>query len=617
MRNGITLALALSAAGFAPAFAEDVASEAAPALTAAEALFKKVERSVVMVSHETALGSGFAVTPDGYILTNGHVVMAPTDEDPREVAKRITVTLYNEKKYTAKVVGHSLDPDVALIKIDLAAGDESLQPVVLGDSDAVRVGQRCFPFGSPQGLKRTLTAGIVSNIERTNLRTFTPIFQMDAAINHGNSGGPLFNEEGQVIGINTYGIDQGENLGFAIPINVAKVMRAHYLESGRFRRSAVPFMTFQMMDEVMAKALGADGGILVGFVVPGSEAEKAGFASGSVITAIDGVPVVGRTEADLLRFQWQMATGGIGNDRVFSLLRPVPGGEGVRTEITFRLVEDDPAPKSGHQVGEIPVLMYPDLGLGVQRVVMRSRLAYNLPAGDGVLVASVMAGSQAMKAGLTAGDLVTEIEGVKVSDPAAFDAEMGRHLRARKKQIIMQVTRDKSRFPTALAPYYTLAGKRVAVVVPAGDAAWVDLIRRSLEEVGAEVALVGAGGAPAADFDVKKADGVLLAGGAGARAFQDDAAVLDLVKRAAEAKRTVGAIGAGVLALVKGEPELASKKMTVSEEDAEALQALQAKYTGKPVERDGKVVTTTGFDKATVKQFIAAFRQALGNAKER
>ena len=218
--------LALAAA--LPAFAVDVEVPATPeaAESVGEALFRKVDHSVVMISHELALGSGFILTPDGTIMTNGHVVMAPDAEDPRDVAKRITVTLHNDRKYPARVIGHGLDPDVALIKIDLAPGDEPLVPVALGDSDAVRTGQRCFAFGAPQGLKRTLTAGIVSNADRTDLNTYMPIFQMDSPINPGNSGGPLFSEQGEVIGINTYG-GGGDGMGFAVPIHVAKVLREH------------------------------------------------------------------------------------------------------------------------------------------------------------------------------------------------------------------------------------------------------------------------------------------------------------------------------------------------------------------------------------------------------
>lgn len=156
-------------------------------------LFKKVDPSVVAIQHEKAGGSGFIISADGYILTNGHVVSDADNEDPKAVAKLITVVLSNEKKYKAKVIGLCLDPDVALIKIE---PESSLPIVEFADISAVKTGQKSYAIGMPVGHKRTLTGGIISNIANTELGTFTSVIQTDAAINPGNSGGPLFNEQG-------------------------------------------------------------------------------------------------------------------------------------------------------------------------------------------------------------------------------------------------------------------------------------------------------------------------------------------------------------------------------------------------------------------------------------
>lgn len=201
-------------------------------------LLKKIDPSVVTIQHEKGLGSGYIITPDGYIITNGHVVslLEHNMEDPKEIAKFITVIMSDDKRLTAQVIGHSLDPDVALIKINPA---KPLTAIELGNSDLVKAGQRVYAYGSPGGLKRTLTAGILSNTERTDLGTFTRVFQTDAPINPGNSGGPLLNEKGEVIGMNTYG-GGGEGIGFAIPINVIKILKEHFLKYGHFKRADLP-----------------------------------------------------------------------------------------------------------------------------------------------------------------------------------------------------------------------------------------------------------------------------------------------------------------------------------------------------------------------------------------
>ncbi len=601
-----SLVLVLALAAGSPALAEELAAAPEATESIGEALFKRVDPSVVMISHESALGSGFILTPDGYIMTNGHVVMAPDAEDPKDVAKRITVTLYDDRKYPARVIGHGLDPDVALIKIDLDPGDEPLAPVTLGDSDAVHAGQRCFAFGAPLGLKRCLTGGIVSNVDRTDLGTFVPIIQMDAPINHGNSGGPLFNEQGQVIGINTYGFEQGQNLGFAVPINVGKVLREHYLKHGRILRAAVPTVLFQHVDDVMGKALGIPSGVLVGHVIPGSEADRAGFLAGDVIVSLDGAPVSAHELADVQRFNWRLVTREVGSSVTFGLVRPRAGAEAEAREIVFQLRQDERAPRSGNQVGEVPARIYETLGLGVQEVGAKARLTFNLPDAPGVLVSVVQPGTSAQKAGLSQGDILTRIEGVATPDPDRFAEELEKALKGRKKAIRLEIQRQKQTIQTAMAPYYALAGKKVAVLEPAAEAEWMELLRRGMLEAGAELVLLPPGEVKAAEVDA-----LLLVGGPGSVAFQEDAAVAALVREAVKVKKTVAALGPAAVAVVKAEPSLLDKKMTTSEDQADKAMALQAKYTGKPVERDGKLITGTGFDKPAAKEFLKALVRAL------
>ncbi|MEX2606817.1 MAG: trypsin-like peptidase domain-containing protein, partial [Kiritimatiellia bacterium] len=186
-----------------------------PKVDIPEEIMEKVDPSVVSIQHEKAGGTGFIISEDGHILTNGHVVMGDDPELPTEPARRITIILNDDRKYSARVLGFSLDPDVALLKIDSFT---PLIPVEFADSREAAVGQRVFAVGTPVGLKRTFTSGILSNVRRTDLATETVVFQTDAAINSGNSGGPLFDRDGRVLGVNTYASRGQNNLGFTIPI---------------------------------------------------------------------------------------------------------------------------------------------------------------------------------------------------------------------------------------------------------------------------------------------------------------------------------------------------------------------------------------------------------------
>ena len=582
--------------------------EALPAAATGETLFRKVDPTVVTLQHERSLGSGFIISADGYILTNGHVVQGEDDEDPRAVAKRITVILSDERKYPGVVVGHCLDPDVALVKIQ----PEAPLPVVeFGDSDACCAGQHCYAFGSPKGLKRTLTEGILSNVECTGMNTFSILIQTDAAINKGNSGGPLFNEKGQVLGLNTYSRTDAQNVSFAVPINVAKAMKEHYLKWGRFRRADLPTVVFEDLYEDLAQALGVSGGVLIDHVVPGSGAEAAGLKPGDVVAAVDGAAVSARNPGELRRFVWSFVTREVGARIVLRILRPRSGGAPETLEVPCVLAEAPPAPRSGYQVGEIPQALYDELGFGVQRIVPESRLAYGLPEAQGVLVSSVFDNTPARKAGLGVGatgpcDVLTAVEGEAVADPAAFRTALLSSLKAGRKQIRLTYRRQKNVVETALAPYYSLAGKRVALLVPAKDAEWADLLRDALLISGAQVVEANPAAVKAADLDA-----LLLAGGSGAAAFRGQPALAALVRDMAKSRKVLAAVGAGSLALLEAEPALLEKKVTTVEDLADQALALKAKYTGKAVESDGKLVTTTGFDKPALRAFVQAFKAAL------
>ena len=236
-------------------------------------------------SPRRATGSGFLVDPKGYIITNHHVV---------EGADSIRVKLVDDQsEHKAKLIGVDVETDVAVIKID--AGRE-LPFVPVGNSDAVQVGDWAVAIGSPFGLESTVTAGIVSAKGRdiAGSQQFQRFIQTDAAINRGNSGGPLVNIKGQVIGINTMiATSSGgyQGVGFALPINTAVKVYNMVIKSGRVTRGSIGVSFGRDEDPVLLKALGVESGVVVSAVKEGGPADQAGVKPDDIILAIDGEKV--------------------------------------------------------------------------------------------------------------------------------------------------------------------------------------------------------------------------------------------------------------------------------------------------------------------------------------
>ncbi len=246
---------------------------------------------------QQSLGSGMILDKNGYVLTNYHVIMR--DGEDRQV-DRMRVHLRDEensKGYAARIVGADKWTDLAVIKID--AG-KPLPTVQLGDSDAMRVGDWVLAIGSPFGLNATVTAGIISakgrDIEQGSEGEFKRFLQTDAAINPGNSGGPLVSLAGQVIGINTaIATSRGayDGVGFAIPSNTARKIYNSIISTGSVRRGAIGVNFTNEKNEALLRSFGANHGVVVQSVEPGTPAERAGLQRGDVITAVNSKPIAG------------------------------------------------------------------------------------------------------------------------------------------------------------------------------------------------------------------------------------------------------------------------------------------------------------------------------------
>ncbi len=350
----------------------------------------------------SSLGSGFIINKDGLIVTNNHVI---------EKAGKIVIRLLDDKQeYTAKVVGVDSKTDLALIQID--AGRE-LQPVYLGDSESIDVGDWVLAIGNQFQLGQTVTAGIVSAKSRRVPRggPYDHFIQTDASINPGSSGGPLFNTKGQVVGINTAIFSPGKSqfggtgfnigIGFAVPINLAKGVIRQLKDVGKVTRGWLGVIIQPVTPDV-AKVLDLKTpyGALVSHVLPGSPASKSDFKVGDVIVSYNGKPVKENDDLPLL-----VANTKVGQSVKLELIRE---RKTVTSNATIEQLEDKGDP------GKLPVDVeekFDNLGLILKDLTEDLAAVLKIPEGAGdVLVNAVKPGSLAEKAGFLRGDILEGIQ---------------------------------------------------------------------------------------------------------------------------------------------------------------------------------------------------------------
>jgi serine protease Do len=338
-------------------------------------------------------GSGFVITPDGYILTNAHVVAG---------APELTVKLSDRREFKAKVVGADRRTDVAVVKID-ASG---LPTVRLGDPSQLKVGEWVAAIGSPFGLENTVTAGIVSAKARALPdEGYVPFIQTDVAINPGNSGGPLFNMAGEVVGINSqiYSRTGGYmGLSFSIPIDVAVKVKDDLVKFGKVTRGRIG-VAIQGVNRDLAESFGLDRprGALVSSVEPGSPAEKAGIKSGDVILAVDGKAV--DQSVDLPRI--------VGETKPGTALALQVWRKGATQDLRVTVGEMPAGKVAAAAAGD--EAKQAKLGVSVRPLTAEERKARGLDAG--VVVETV--DGPAAKAGIRQGDVILAFGAAKVENP--------------------------------------------------------------------------------------------------------------------------------------------------------------------------------------------------------
>ena len=368
------------------------------------------------------VGSGFIMSADGYVLTNAHVV---------DGADEVYVTLTDKREYKAKIIGADKRSDVALVKIE----GSNLPRLAIGDSNKIRVGEWVIAIGSPFGLDNTVTAGIVSAKAR-DTGDYLPLIQTDVAVNPGNSGGPLINMRGEVIGINSqiYSRSGGYmGISFAVPIDEAMRVFDQLKTSGRVTRGRIGVQIGEVTKDV-AESLGLvkAQGALVSRVEPGGPAEKAGLEAGDIILKFNGVPI--EKSSDLPRM--------VGNIKPGTRSTVTVWRKGATRDLSLVVTELEPEKTAKRDDKKAkPETVANALGLVVADLAEPQKRELKL---DGGVVVENAEGASA-RAGFRTGDVILRLNNIDIKDTKQFNALVAK-LEAKKLAVLLVRRGDSSQF---------------------------------------------------------------------------------------------------------------------------------------------------------------------------
>lgn len=377
----------------------------------------------------TSGGSGIIIDREGYILTNNHVISDATD---------ITVKFSDKGEYSAEIIGSDPETDVALIKVDKQMPDNMVAR--LGDSDQIRIGEWAIAIGNPFGLDWTVTVGVISARGRSNLHigggnapSFQNFIQTDASINYGNSGGPLLNIKGEVIGLNTAINAQGQGIGFAIPINLARKVMDQLRENGEVKRGYLGLYPTEL-DEIKREALGIDPdikGVFIDSVQEETPADEGGLKGGEVIISIDGKPL-----KDVTDFRFRIAAYEPGAKVKMNVWQ-----DGKIKDMWFKLGDR----AEYIRLASRPVKKQEQYWLGIEVASSygQSDMKNKLDKTEGVFVTGVRPESPA-EGLLEPGDIIVEIGGNEIVDMEDYH-KAAEELKDRKKAIPFWVIRQGRR----------------------------------------------------------------------------------------------------------------------------------------------------------------------------
>lgn len=390
-----------------------------------------------------SLGSGFVISPDGYVVTNNHLIAGLTGSGTVDT---VTVITTDRREYPARIIGRDETSDLALLKID----GHNLPFVQWGDSTKARVGDWVLAIGNPYGLGGTVTAGIISALHRgiTGVGAYDRYIQTDAAINMGNSGGPMFDLDGNVIGIDSALISPtgaSVGIGLAIPAEAAKPVIDSLMRGQRPQRGYLG-VSLQPVDEDLAPALGIakNTGELVRSVVPGAPGAKAGLVQGDVIVKVNGHPVTPDQTVSYL-----VANTPVGSRVPLEILRAGKHST-VYVVVAERPTEEALAKLSGGGAaptapGASPTTPQRALGLSLSPLTPELARAANLPpAAHGVMITAVDPNSNAGEQGLQRGDLIVSVNNQPVTSPGQVIATVEGARKAGRSSVLLLVQRGST-----------------------------------------------------------------------------------------------------------------------------------------------------------------------------